>query len=131
MVQADPARLDQALTNMTSNALRHGDGDVVLFAKAVDGRVELHVLDRGPGFEPELLAHAFERFARANRTRSERGAGLGLSIVEVIARAHGGRACVRNRDGGGADVWLELPAAVRPEVGTPGAETTPSRVART
>jgi two-component system OmpR family sensor kinase len=131
VVDADPTRLEQALTNMTSNALRHGDGDVVLFAKQVDGGVELHVLDDGPGFEPELLAHAFERFARANRTRSERGAGLGLSIVEVIARAHGGRACVRNRHDGGADVWLELPATARRDVETPGVEAAVNRVART
>jgi two-component system OmpR family sensor kinase len=131
VVEVDPARLEQALTNMTSNALRHGDGDVVLFAKQMDGRVELHVLDEGPGFAPELLAHAFERFARANRTRSERGAGLGLSIVEVIARAHGGRACVINRRGGGADVWLELPAGAGGHVEIPGAEPPPSRVART
>jgi signal transduction histidine kinase len=109
-VEADPARLEQALTNMVSNALRYGEGDVVLRAGAGRGRVDIHVLDEGPGFEPELLPHAFERFARASRTRAERGAGLGLSIVEVIAKIHGGRAYARNRDGRGADVWLDLPA---------------------
>lgn len=109
-VEADPARLEQALTNMVSNALRYGDGDVVLRSGARRGRVDIHVLDDGPGFEPELLPHAFERFARAGRARAERGAGLGLSIVEVIAKIHGGRAYARNRDGGGADVWLDLPA---------------------
>lgn len=120
VVEADPARIEQALTNMVSNALRHGDGDVVLVAQQMDGRIEIHVLDDGPGFEPELLARAFERFARASRARSERGAGLGLSIVHVIASAHGGRARVRNRDGGGADVWLELPAGTRrPEAAVP------------
>lgn len=130
VVDADPARLEQALTNMISNALRHGDGDVVLFAEQKDGRVDIHVLDDGPGFEPELLAHAFERFARANRTRSDRGAGLGLSIVEVIARVHGGRARVRNRDGRGADVWLELPAWSGPEGERPRGETSLSQAAQ-
>jgi signal transduction histidine kinase len=119
-VEADPARLEQALTNMVSNALRYGDGDVVLRAGTGGGRVEVHVLDDGPGFEPELLPHAFERFARASRARTERGAGLGLSIVEVIAKIHGGRAYARNREGGGADVWLDLPA------GSPRAEPVPS-----
>ncbi|HKO29029.1 MAG TPA: ATP-binding protein [Solirubrobacteraceae bacterium] len=109
-VEADPVRLEQALTNMVSNALRHGEGDVVLRASAERGRVGIHVLDDGPGFEPELLPHAFERFARAGRARAERGTGLGLSIVEVIAKIHGGRAYARNREGGGADVWLDLPA---------------------
>lgn len=131
VVDADPARLEQALTNMVSNAFRHGDDDVVLTARAVDGRVEIHVLDGGPGFEPELLDHAFERFARANRSRAERGAGLGLSIVEVIARAHGGRAYARNREGRGADVWLELPAASQHDGEAPPSETTLSRAAQT
>jgi two-component system, OmpR family, sensor kinase len=110
VVEADPARIEQALTNMIANALRHGDGDVVLVAKTMAGFVEIHVLDDGPGFEAELLPHAFERFARSSRARAERGAGLGLAIVEAIAKAHGGRARVRNRRQGGADVWIELPA---------------------
>jgi two-component system, OmpR family, sensor kinase len=113
VVEVDPARLEQALTNVISNALRHGGGDVVLLAQKASGGVEIHVLDEGPGFEPELLPRAFERFARADRARSEPGAGLGLSIVEVIAELHGGRAHVANRAGHGADVWLELPGPVR------------------
>lgn len=108
-VEADLARLEQALTNMVSNALLHGDRTVVLRAQARDGIVELHVLDEGKGFGSDFLPHAFERFTRADPARSGRGAGLGLSIVQVIAEAHGGRAQVRNRDTGGADVWLELP----------------------
>ncbi|HUA47714.1 MAG TPA: ATP-binding protein [Solirubrobacteraceae bacterium] len=109
VVELDPARLEQALVNMISNALRHGDGDVVLVADEVRGWVEIHVLDDGPGLAPDLVPRVFERFARADRAGSDRGAGLGLSIVEVIAKLHGGRAHVRNRPGGGADVWLELP----------------------
>jgi two-component system, OmpR family, sensor kinase len=111
-VQADEARLEQALTNMVSNAFRHGNGDVVLVANQVPGQTEIHVLDDGPGLDREFLPRAFERFARADRARSERGAGLGLAIVEVIATLHGGRAGIRNRDGGGTDVWLELPGGL-------------------
>lgn len=123
-VEADPSRIEQALTNMIANALRHGDGDVVLLVKRTAGHVEIHVLDDGPGFEPELLPRAFERFARASRARSKPGAGLGLSIVKVIASAHGGRAFVGNRAGGGADVWLELPLGSPPEGETTRTETT-------
>jgi two-component system, OmpR family, sensor kinase len=112
-VEADSARLEQALTNMVSNAFRHGGGDIVLVANQVRGHTEIHVLDDGPGFDPEFLPRAFERFARADRARSERGAGLGLAIVEVIATLHGGRAGIRNRDRGGTDVWLELPGGLR------------------
>jgi signal transduction histidine kinase len=110
-VEADQARLEQALSNMVSNALRHGDGEVVLQARQRNGDVELHVLDEGRGFEPRFLPHAFERFSRADPARSRGGSGLGLSIVRLIAEAHGGRAHASNRKGGGADVWLSLPTS--------------------
>jgi len=109
-LDADATRLEQALTNLVSNALRHGDGPVALRAGQRNGTVELHVLDEGRGFEPDFLPRAFERFSRADPARSGTGAGLGLAIVQVIAEAHGGRAHAANREGGGADVWLSLPA---------------------
>jgi signal transduction histidine kinase len=110
-VEADRARLEQALTNMVSNALCHGAGAVVLCAGKRNGSVELHVLDEGKGFEPGFLPHAFERFSRADPARSRGGAGLGLSIVKVIAEAHDGQVGAANRPSGGADVWLALPDA--------------------
>ena len=110
-LNADGTRLEQALTNLVSNALRHGDGPVVLRAAQRNGTVELHVLDEGRGFEPDFLPRAFERFSRADRARSGAGAGLGLSIVQVIAEAHGGEAHAANRRGGGADVWMSLPVS--------------------
>ena len=109
-VEADPARLEQALTNMVSNALRYGDGPVVLRASRRNGSVEVHVLDDGQGFAPDFLPRAFERFSCADPARCRGGAGLGLSIVQVIAEAHDGHAYAANRDSGGADVWLALPA---------------------
>jgi two-component system, OmpR family, sensor kinase len=108
-VRADGERLEQALTNMVSNALRYGQGPVVLRPHERSTSVELHVLDEGDGFAPEFLPRAFERFSRADPARSRGGVGLGLSIVKVIAEAHGGRAHAANRDGGGADVWVSLP----------------------
>jgi two-component system, OmpR family, sensor kinase len=106
---ADRARLEQALANMVDNALRHGDGDVVLTAARDDGRMLLHVRDDGPGFPADFLPAAFERFSRADEARSRGGTGLGLAITSAVARAHGGEARASNRDGGGADVWLDLP----------------------
>ena len=83
----DPLRTSQALGNLVDNALRHGRGRIRLVARrAPGGRAELHVRDQGPG------------------------AGLGLAIGTVIASAHGGSAHAANVDGG-ADVWVELPAA--------------------
>jgi signal transduction histidine kinase len=109
-VRADRLRLAQALGNMIDNALRHGGGAVELAAVARDGAVEIHVLDDGAGFPATFLVDAFDRFSRADAARSGGGAGLGLAIVDAIARAHGGRAGARNRPEGGADVWLSLPA---------------------
>ena len=108
-LRGDEVRLTQALGNLLDNALRYGEGSVGVSAVARDGLVELHVTDEGPGFEPGFLERAFDRFSRADEARGRGGAGLGLAIVDVVARAHGGRAHAANRPGGGADVWLALP----------------------
>ena len=108
VVKADPLRLEQALSNLVDNALRNGGSDVCVTARRQNGTVELHVIDDGGGFPAEFLAHAFERFSRADPTTPE-GSGLGLAIVETIARAHGGHANAANRLQGGADVWVSLP----------------------
>ena len=106
-LQGDRLRLEQALGNLVDNALRHGGGRVRLRAAGVDGRVELHVEDEGAGFGDGFLERAFERFSRAHRDGG--GAGLGLSIVRVIAEAHGGSAEAENAPTGGAHVRLTLP----------------------
>jgi heavy metal sensor kinase len=108
---ADPDRAAQALDNLVANALAYGRGDVRLSASEAEGQVELHVVDEGDGFPPELVERAFDRFSRGDPGRSGEGTGLGLAIVAAIARAHGGAAGVRNRPEGGADVWIALPAA--------------------
>jgi signal transduction histidine kinase len=110
-VDADPLRVGQALVNLVDNALTHGDGAVELAAEPSDGLVELHVRDAGPGFPEDFRARAFDRFSRADEARSRGGSGLGLSIVELVARAHGGGTGLRNSPAGGADVWLSLPRA--------------------
>jgi heavy metal sensor kinase len=105
----DSPRIEQALGNMLDNALRYARGEVRVSAVAQGSTVELHVRDDGPGFEPELIERAFERFVRDGQD-SRAGAGLGLAIVAAIAHSHGGHVRAANRSGGGADVWLELPA---------------------
>jgi signal transduction histidine kinase len=106
-LRGDRVRLEQALGNLVDNALRYGDGRVSLSAARVDGRLELDVEDEGPGFGNGLLERAFERFSRGHR--GDGGAGLGLSIVRVIAEAHGGSADAENVSDGGARVRLSLP----------------------
>ena len=106
----DQVRLEQALGNLVDNALRHGGAPVRLSATTTNGAVELHVLDEGPGFPPEFLPRAFERFSRPDEARSGQGAGLGLALAQAIAVAHGGSAGAANRRARGADVWLTIPA---------------------
>ena len=106
---ADKLRLEQALGNLVENALRHADGPIRLTAADRDTRIELHVIDEGGGFPPEFLPRAFDRFSRADDARSGDGTGLGMSIADVVAKAHGGSAHASNRESGGADVWLSIP----------------------
>jgi two-component system OmpR family sensor kinase len=110
VVDGDEARLSQALGNLVENALSYGAGPVVLSAFAQNGRVELHVLDEGAGVAHDFLPRAFDRFSRADDARGGGGTGLGLPIVELIAKAHGGEAGLRNRSGPGADAWISIAA---------------------
>ena len=110
-VWADRLRAEQAVANLVDNALRHGDGPVELVAEPAGDGVRLHVMDRGPGFDASLDGRAFERFTRGDRARSPGGTGLGLAIVDAMARSHGHLAGASEREGGGADAWIELPGS--------------------
>src|SRR5215472_2508417 len=109
----DAGRIRQAVDNLVDNALRFAPRgtQVVVFAKIAGSSLVIGVRDSGPGFPPDFLPHAFERFRRPgqDRARSAGGVGLGLAIVQAIALAHGGRAVASNRAEGGAAVKLELP----------------------
>ncbi len=118
-VWGDPLRLRQALGNLVDNALRHGDGEIVLDARPADGRVELEVGDGGRGFESGIAERAFERFSRGDEARGRSGTGLGLAIVRTVAEAHGGRAEILHEESQ-ATVRVSIPAA---DATRPGAES--------
>lgn len=122
----DPDRLRQALDNLLANAVRHSPDHalVTLTVTHQDGTATLAVADYGPGFPQEFLPHAFKRFRRADsaRARVDGGSGLGLSIVDTIARAHRGHARAANQPQGGALVEIELPTGT-PPAGRPVALT--------
>lgn len=107
--ELDPLRLQQAINNLVDNALRHGQGDVLMRAQASSDALEISVSDQGPGFPREFAPQAFERFTRADPARTRGGSGLGLAIVSAIVRAHGGEAEVGQDGSSEATVHLRLP----------------------
>jgi signal transduction histidine kinase len=114
-LQADPHRLAQALRNLLTNAIKHThepDGHVSLrLAVTARDRVCFVVEDDGPGIPDEAQQRVFDRFYRLDpaRDRASGGAGLGLAIVDAIARAHGGSVRARRSRAGGAAMELEFP----------------------
>ena len=109
----DSGRIDQIAGNLLSNALRHTPegGQIEIRSICQGENVEVTVHDSGPGIPPEALPHLFERFYRADRSRSrsEGGTGLGLAIARQLAEAHGGSLEASNHPQGGAIFTLRLP----------------------
>lgn len=111
VIVADRERLTQAVVQLAENATKHTvEGDLIALGSLVaDGEARFWVRDTGPGIEPDEQARIFQRFSRGAGARRTEGAGLGLSIVEVIARAHGGRVELQSRPGAGAEFTLVVP----------------------
>jgi len=113
VVFADANRLEQVLTNLVDNALKYtpAGGRIEVQAAAVNGEVEVAVFDTGNGIRPEDLPHVFERFYRADRsrTRGSGGTGLGLAIAKHIVEAHGGRISVSSRVDEGTTFKFSIP----------------------
>lgn len=108
--QANSATLERALLAVVHNALQYGRTDgVVRISTARNGHaVHIMVADDGPGFSPQALAHATERFWRGDAAHPRGGTGLGLSIARTIVEANGGRLHLSNAVEGGAVVTIEL-----------------------
>ena len=100
---ADPDRIEQAIENLVSNALRHtpAGGTISLSATEADGVATLSVSDTGSGIAPEHLPHVFERFYKVDAARAAEstGSGLGLSITKAIIERHGGTIRVTSEPG--------------------------------
>jgi heavy metal sensor kinase len=111
--QADPQRLNQAVTNFIENGIKYSQpgGEVHVSAWGRDHEVGITVADNGPGIPADARAHIFDRFYRADRARGRDGggSGLGLAICREIARAHGGRVWVESEEGKGSAFSLALP----------------------
>jgi two-component system OmpR family sensor kinase len=114
LVRGDAERLHQVVTSLLANVRVHTPpgthADVTVGRQ--NGTIELVVSDDGPGMPPQDLAHVFDRFYRADPSRSRRsgGSGLGLSIVDAIVTAHGGTVSAYSELGAGTSITVRLPA---------------------
>jgi signal transduction histidine kinase len=119
----DEQRIIQAVLNLAANAVRHSTDHseigigIRIHPHDLSGHQSLNiwVRDAGSGVDPDLVGDLFDRHIRSAASRTEGGIGLGLSIVDAIAVAHGGNVAVSSEPGIGATFTLDIPAATRPE----------------
>lgn len=115
-IRGDRLALREMLRNVLDNALIYSSGPVEIAVTLVAGRLTIHVADQGPGIREAEHALVQQRFQRGGNSASTAGSGLGLSIVKRVAEAHGGVLRLRNRQGGGLTVEIELPVVGRSAV---------------
>ncbi len=119
VVELDEQRIMQAMLNLAHNAVRHTEpGDEVgIGVDYRDGRAVMWIRDTGAGIEPEILDRLFTRHVRSASSRTSGGSGIGLSIVDTIAVAHGGEVKATSASGRGATFVIEVPASATTEEG--------------
>jgi heavy metal sensor kinase len=111
MIEGDPSRLRQLVTNLLDNAIRFTEpgGSITVRLEGNDASAALCVTDTGIGIPPEHLPHVFERFYQVDPARASVGCGLGLSICKWIASAHGGTIQAASGKTGGTEMTVVLP----------------------
>ena len=111
VVNADLSLLNRVVSNLLENELAHlpPGCHIHIQLRSQQASVEFVIEDNGPGFPPEIAAHAFERFVKGKRSL---GHGLGLAFVDAVVKAHGGAVKISDRPAGGALITMSLPACV-------------------
>jgi len=107
----DPTRLRQVFANLLDNAIKYTPegGHVTLHLSQEPGAAVVRFRDTGPGIPEEEQARIWDRLYRGDKSRSQRGLGLGLSLVKAVVEAHRGSVSVRSRPGEGAELIVRLP----------------------
>ena len=124
----DAEQIAQVITNLLANAIQYNrpDGEVRLRLAVCNGQAVLTVSDTGQGIPAKDLPRVFERFYRADQSRSSTGLGLGLAISKAIVTAHGGTIAVDSREGCGATFTVTLPGAGAKESMAPRSSDAPN-----
>lgn len=104
-----PLAMQRLFSNLLSNAVLHGNSDIEVHTQALPDRIVVKVLDRGPGIPEAERQRMLQPFMQMASARRDKGAGLGLAIVDRIARLHNGSINLLPREGGGLEAHLELP----------------------
>jgi two-component system sensor histidine kinase KdpD len=114
-VQADPGLLERVLANLVANALRYSPGQTppVVTGSSLGDRVELRVIDRGPGIPPAELDQVFAPFQRLGDTDNTTGVGLGLALSRGLTEAMGGTLTPEETPGGGITMVVSLSGLAR------------------
>ncbi|MDE3188019.1 MAG: HAMP domain-containing protein [Acidobacteriota bacterium] len=126
-IHADAALIHRMIANLFDNELKHlpPHCTVTLLLESRKGAAWLTLEDDGPGFEPEVVPHLFERRVKGKQSR---GHGLGLAFVDAVVRAHGGTVSASEREGGGARITLSLPlSSARQDANAPETALVQSR----
>lgn len=114
LAEVDPVRLRQVMANLLDNAVKYtpSGGSVVIEVREESGSAVIRVRDNGPGVPEEERAKVWTRLYRGDRSRGQRGLGLGLSVVKAVVEAHGGGVSVGANPGGGALFEVRIPLRV-------------------
>jgi signal transduction histidine kinase len=115
----DPNRVQQALANLIDNAVKYTPegGSITVACKQSDQSIKVSVEDNGTGIPPEEQPRIWDRLYRGDKSRGQRGLGLGLSLVKAVVQAHGGQVTVRSVPGSGSEFTVKLPIGARIEAG--------------
>ena len=110
-IYADPVLFERAVSNLVDNALRFTSdgGEIKIEISFRNAETEVAVIDNGSGIASEHLSRVFDRFYRADSSRSSDGAGLGLALVKSIVDLHGGSATIQSEVGRGTTITLRFP----------------------
>ena len=111
----DPNRMRQALANLIDNAVKYTPegGHVTVTCLQSEQSVEVSIKDDGMGIPPREQPRIWERLYRGDKSRAQRGLGLGLSLVKAVIEAHGGRVTVQSSPGAGSEFTVRLPVGAR------------------